>query len=168
MNIQISKAQSSDFNAIKELFIDVAMHSGGIARQPDEITDAYITMIMNNALQTGCMLVVRCDLQVVASIHAFRLEPRIFKNMLAELVIVVHSAYQGKGIGRKLFTQFLETVQQEMPTINRIELKARESNSKAIELYKTLGFVIEGRLEQRIVLPDGSYEADIQMAWIKK
>ncbi|MEZ5557846.1 MAG: hypothetical protein R3E86_04785 [Pseudomonadales bacterium] len=47
----------------------------------------------------------------------------------------------------------------------RVELIARESNSRAIRFYETLGFVIEGRLQARIRNLDGSLEADIPMAW---
>ncbi|MEO7387233.1 MAG: hypothetical protein ABIX37_09885 [Gammaproteobacteria bacterium] len=44
---------------------------------------------------------------------------------------------------------------------------ARESNRRAIELYRSLGFVEEGRLVERICRPDGGYEADVPMAWIR-
>jgi putative acetyltransferase len=46
-----------------------------------------------------------------------------------------------------------------------VELIARESNLKAIELYQSLGFLIEGRLEMRIKTTDNHYEADIPMGW---
>jgi ribosomal protein S18 acetylase RimI-like enzyme len=44
-------------------------------------------------------------------------------------------------------------------------LIARESNQKAIDLYQSMGFLIEGRLEMRIKSLDGHYEADIPMGW---
>ena len=49
--------------------------------------------------------------------------------------------------------------------IHRIELMARESNGRAISLYRSLGFRIEGRLEGRIRGTDGQFEADLPMAW---
>jgi ribosomal protein S18 acetylase RimI-like enzyme len=49
-----------------------------------------------------------------------------------------------------------------------VELIARESNAKAIAFYQSLGFVIEGRFERRIRNPDGSLEADIPMAWLRR
>jgi ribosomal protein S18 acetylase RimI-like enzyme len=52
--------------------------------------------------------------------------------------------------------------------ILRVELIARESNQRAIEFYRTLGFVEEGRFGNRIRNIDNSYEADIPMAWVRE
>jgi putative acetyltransferase len=49
--------------------------------------------------------------------------------------------------------------------IERIELISRESNLRAIQLYKSLGFKIEGRLENRIKTSAGELISDIPMAW---
>jgi ribosomal protein S18 acetylase RimI-like enzyme len=59
----------------------------------------------------------------------------------------------------------LDDIQLNRPDILRVELIARESNSKAIQLYEKLGFKIEGRFENRISNDNNSFEADIPMAW---
>ena len=46
----------------------------------------------------------------------------------------------------------------------RIELMAREGNTDAIRLYQALGFLIDGRFEQRVRMPDGRLEADVAMS----
>lgn len=50
------------------------------------------------------------------------------------------------------------------PRIEKVELRVRATNARAIALYKRFGFVEEGRFEKRIRLPDGSYIADLSMA----
>jgi len=74
---------------------------------------------------------------------------------------------QGKGVGRKLFDAFLQTVSDSHTEIDRIGLIARESNCKAIEFYESLGFEREGKLMGRIKNVDGSLESDIPMAWTR-
>ncbi|MDM7917826.1 MAG: GNAT family N-acetyltransferase [Methanosarcina sp.] len=72
-----------------------------------------------------------------------------------------------KGIGKLLFRTLLEETESRNPEIIRVELIARESNKKAIEFYKKLGFNIEGRLENRICDKNGKLEADIPMDCIR-
>jgi putative acetyltransferase len=78
---------------------------------------------------------------------------------------VVHPDEQGKGIGKQIFQNLLEEIKRHHPDIGRVELIARESNTKAITLYEKLGFKKEGRLEKRIRHSTNSFEADIMMAW---
>ena len=103
--------------------------------------------------------------QVIAEIHAYKPGIQVFDHVLTDLTIVVHPDFQGRRIGRTILTIFLEEVARNHPDIGRVELIARESNEKAIALYQSLGFLIEGRLEMRIKTTDRHYEADIPMGW---
>lgn len=58
-------------------------------------------------------------------------------------------------------------VRTDYAAIDRVELIARESNTKAIAFYHSLGFEIEGAMRGRIQNIDGSVENDIPMAWIR-
>ena len=89
----------------------------------------------------------------------------VFDHVLGEVTIIVHPQFQGKKIGRTILTIFLEEIGRNRIDIGKVELIARESNVKAIELYQSLGFRVEGRLEMRIKTPDGNFEADIPMGW---
>ena len=84
--------------------------------------------------------------------------------MLGDVTIVVHPDFQGRKIGRTILMIFLDEIVRNRPDIGRVELIARESNEKAIALYQSVGFLIEGRLEMRIKTAD-HYEADIPMGW---
>lgn len=164
---KIRQAEISDFSEIKTLYRAVAKTIGGIARTEEEITDAYIKRNIENALAKGISFVVE-DTEtsiLIGEIHCYKLEPKVFNHVLSELTIVVHPNYQGKGIGKMLFTELLNFVKSKKKDILRVELIARESNKKAIRFYESMGFKIEGRLANRISNTDGSYEADIPMAW---
>lgn len=82
--------------------------------------------------------------------------------------VLVDQDFQGQGIGKNLFTKLLEIISTTRTDILRVELVVQESNTKAIEFYKKIGFVIEGRFEKRIRLDRNKFEADIPMAWINK
>ncbi|HYG17272.1 MAG TPA: N-acetyltransferase, partial [Ohtaekwangia sp.] len=101
---------------------------------------------------------------LIAAIHGYKPGIKVFNHVLSDVTLVVHPGHQGKKIGRTILTIFLEEIGSNRPDVGRVELIARESNMKAIALYQSLGFKIEGRLEMRIKSGE-SYEADIPMGW---
>jgi RimJ/RimL family protein N-acetyltransferase len=80
------------------------------------------------------------------------------------LTIVVHPDNLGQGVGQALMTTLLEWARAR-PGLLKIELRVRETNSRARRLYEKFGFVEEGRLQKRVLLPNGTFIADITMAW---
>lgn len=162
----IRSAQLSDHLLLKALYQQVARVPGGIAREYDEIDDAYIDTMLTSSLKNGIILVAQLDDIIIGSVSAYRLQPRCFSHMLAGLTIGVDPAYQGKGVGRALFTELLSIIKRDWPTIARVELMVRESNTKAIALYELLGFKKEGYLEKRVMSGSGILESDICMVWM--
>lgn len=164
----IRKASPEDTNGIFELYKRVSKEIGGLARVENEITNSYIENFSQKSFENGLQFVVTDSLSepaVIAEIHCYQLEPGVFQHILSELTVAVHPDYQGKGLGKKLFQTLLDEIQFNRPDILRVELIARESNSRAIQLYEKLGFKIEGRFENRICNGKNSFEADIPMAW---
>ena len=102
---------------------------------------------------------------VVGEIHAYPPPVRAFAHVFGDLTVAVAPAWQGRGVGRALFGALLAAVQAEYPHVRRVELLARESNARAIGLYESVGFRREGRLAGRVRGADGSFEADIPLAW---
>lgn len=162
----VRKAKPEDLNAIADLYRSVARQGGGIARGESEITEAYVRNFTEKAQQNGFQ-VVCCDENkaLIGELHCYPPEPGAFAHVLGELTVVVSPGFQGQGIGKKMFQTLLDLVRRERPGTLRVELITRESNKKAIKRYQSLGFVIEGRLEKRILGADGQLEADIPMAW---
>lgn len=166
--MNIRTASSEDRKKIKELHKTVAKADGGIIRQEEEITDGYIDGFIHKAVETGLILVAEhpeeTD-QFIAEIHAYKPGIKAFDHVLTDLTLVVHPEFQGKKVGRTIFTIFLEEIARNRLDIGRVELIVRESNRRAIALYQSLGFNIEGRLEMRVRTNQSDYETDIPMGW---
>ena len=73
----------------------------------------------------------------------------------AEFGICISKEYWGCGIGKIL----IENILMHMDTvgIEKISLTVVQTNTKAIELYKTYGFVEEGLLMKDRIHKDGNY-----------
>jgi ribosomal protein S18 acetylase RimI-like enzyme len=69
--------------------------------------------------------------------------------------------FRGQGIGKRLILRTLEAARAF--GLHRVELTVRENNKNAIELYKKVGFQIEG-LQRHAVHVDGDYENVVFMA----
>lgn len=164
-DFHIRKAQTTDFAPIADLYRRVSQTVGGLARTHNEITDQYVKNFIEKSAQNGLQWVVAGQEKMIAEIHCYKLEPQVFAHIFSELTIAVDSQFQGQGWGKKLFQTLLNDVQHNHPDIMRVELIARESNTKAIKLYESLGFVQEGRLQNRIRSGTHQFEADIPMAW---
>ena len=166
--MHIRSAAHEDAPLIRKLYRDVARRSTGLARVENEITDEYVERFVSRSISSGLILVVEHPDDhhaLIGEIHAYRPGPAVFNHVLSELTIAIHPEFQGKKIGRTLFTIFLEEIGVNRPDIGKVELIARESNIKAIKFYQSFGFLIEGRMEMRIKTPGGNYEADIPMGW---
>ena len=166
--MHIRTAAPEDAFMIRKLYQDVSRESNGLARTEDEITEVYVETFLSKSLESGLILVVEHSEDpgaLIAEMHAYRPGPSAFGHLLSNLTIAVHPEYQGKKVGRTLFTIFLEEIGLRRPDIGKVELITRESNRKAIRFYQSLGFLIEGRMEMRIKTSDGNYEADIPMGW---
>jgi ribosomal protein S18 acetylase RimI-like enzyme len=166
----VRKGKPSDLHKIVALYRTVASCSGGIAREADEVTEAYVMNFIEKSLESGIILTIEDPENpevIIAEIHTYKPGIRVFAHVFSDLTVVVHPDYQGKGIGKLLFRTLLEETELNHPEIMRVELIARESNKKAIKFYEKLGFNIEGRLENRICDKNGKLEADIPMGWIR-
>ncbi len=163
----VRNANPSDFNKIYSLYKKVAEATIGIARRPHKVTEDYIRGFMEAAAATGIELVIDNpeDPEVtIAEIHCYQMGMQKFNHVLDELTIAVHPAFQGKGLGKMIFKQLLQSITDNRPDILRVELFTQESNARAIALYQQLGFEQEGRFAKRILGKNG-LEADIPMAW---
>lgn len=164
-NYIVQKASDSNKIQIFSLYKKVSQTVGGLARNSNEITTAYIDNFCSKSQANGIQLIIKGNDSIIAEIHCYKLEPSVFNHVLSELTIAVDPDYQGKGLGKLIFQSLLKIIMEESPEILRVELIARESNQKAIEFYQKLGFVAEGRFEKRISASTNSFEADIPMAW---
>lgn len=161
-------ADNNDLHSLINLYKAVARTEEGIARLEHEITEDYVNDFLLKSLASGLIIVGEDpddEQKLIASIHAYKKGIQSFDHVLGDLTLVVHPQFQGKKIGRTIFTIFLEEIGHNRPDVGKVELISRESNTKAIALYQSLGFLVEGRLEMRIKNTRNGYEADIPMGW---
>ena len=167
----VRAARLHDKQKILALYKKVALKTGGLARSEAEISDDYIQHFMDESAKTGIELVVVHPFnqdEIIAEMHGYKMIPKFFAHVISELTIAVDPDFHGRGVGHLLFTHFLEHITNHRPDILRVELVTQESNSKAIQLYKRIGFETEGRFENRIRNRDNKLEADIPLFWINK
>lgn len=166
-SMTVRSAFPADCEAIAALYRRVARVPGGLARLEEEISDEYVAGFIHSASTRGIILVAENDGGAIAGeIHAYASELFCFAHILGDLTIAVDPDYQGSGVGRQLFVQFMQQAEARRG-VSRIELIARESNRRALVFYQSLGFVVEGEMRRRIRNTDGSLESDIPMAWVR-
>ena len=160
-------AERSDIPALERLYREVAARSGGIARREHEVNTEFIESFVDKCLDNGLIIVAENEDQpgeLVAEIHAAKPGILLLGHVFTDLTVLVHPDFQNKGVGRTIFTIFLDEIANHRPDVGRVELLTAESNKRAIHLYQSLGFVIEGRFEMRLWTKNG-FEADIALSW---
>lgn len=163
----IRKAAAGDRAQILALYKLVAAVPDGIARAPAEVTADYVEGFMHKAAAGGVELVWEEGGRVLGEIHASCPGIAALAHLLTDLTIAVAPAAQGRGIGRALFQALLGEVSAHMPHVHRVELFARAANERARGLYRSLGFVEEGRLRGRVNNALGVAEDDTIMGWLR-
>lgn len=99
----VRRATPADKQMILALYRRVATGAAGIARSEEEITSAYIQHCMDQADLTGIQLVVDHpgdSNEIIAEMHGYKLEPKVFAHVLSEVTIAVDPQFHGKGIGK--------------------------------------------------------------------
>lgn len=79
----------------------------------------------------------------------------------ANIGIALYLDYTGMGIGRKLFSLILDTVEE--CGFEAAELTVVEGNDRAIRMYRSFGFTETGRIPKANKYDDGTYADDIFM-----
>jgi len=88
------------------------------------------------------------------------------KNLhVGTLAIAIDTNYSGHGIGKTLMSKAIEWFNSN-ERLTRLQLFVRTDNSKAISLYKKLGFMTEGELRNDTYI-DGKYYNVYPMSLLK-
>ena len=165
---EFRKATIKDTDAIFRLYKKVSKIKGGLARTEEEISKKYVEQFVLKSLNNGVEFIIVDKSQenkIIGEIHCYKLEPKVFNHIFSELTIAINPEYQGKGLGKRLFETLLNHITSSRRDVLRVELIAAEFNVRAIKMYESLGFVIEGKFERRIASPGNKLESDIPMAW---
>ena len=144
-------AAALDFVAKERRYI------GFIEGPPVEGTRQFVKSIIAGAgvqmmVVDGDTVVGWCDI-MSNPVEGFRHVGRLGMGLLPE--------FRGRGLGRRLAVETIRAARA--AGMERIELEVFASNARAIALYQSLGFVIEGTKVQSRKL-DGQYDDNVCMA----
>ena len=122
-----------------------------------EMSEAFV---LKNIKNSWPHVIAVLDDTVIGWCDITSLNRPVFSHV-GSLGIGVLKDFRGHGIGKALMKTALELASQK--GLTRIELTVREDNKRAFELYKKLGFKVEG-IHQKSMLIDGEYHNQIFMA----
>jgi RimJ/RimL family protein N-acetyltransferase len=106
--------------------------------------EEYITATSNE--QNSIILLALIDSEII-SIATINSSQKERTKHVGTLGIVISKKYTGLGLGKILMNDLIEWAKQNGVT-KKISLVTNENNTVAIELYKKLGFEVEGLLKQ--------------------
>lgn len=159
--MRIRPANLDDAQELAEAeYETAAAQEGLLAAQPHEIPVEVFRAKIKRLQLRGLYVVLEKKGDPVAHLILEPLELRATRHV-AQLTLVVHPGHTGQGYGRMLMDHAISWARQS-PPIEKIELRVRSTNPRAIQLYKSLGFEVEGVLKRRIRLSD-RYADDICM-----
>jgi len=163
----IRKARREDAPLLAAAERAIASVPGKLASTPDEIDDDDVRkMILDlNDHGRGNYLVAEHAGTVVG--HAFLESLSLAATShVVRLTIAVHEGHQRRGAGTALMNELLRWARSN-PRVEKVELQVRSSNDRAIALYRSLGFVEEGRKTRRLKIGPNEYLDDVYMAlWV--
>lgn len=163
-NVTIRSARISDAPLLCAAERETARVPGHLVSLPQELhEDAFARKIAEHA-GIGSYIVAERDGVVVGHAVLDFAGPQAALAHVRTLTIVVHSGRTGQGIGTVLMNALFDWVRAN-PSVERVELRVRETNAAAIHLYKKCGFAEEARFRRRLKLADGKYLDDIGMTF---
>lgn len=144
----------------KDYFIAVSEEFNKTTKEHQE----WIQKIIEHERET--MFVAEIKGKVVGWI-AFKSQERKRMHHTGSFAIMLQKDCRNKGIGKLLIHELLHWA-EEHPIIEKVSLGTFSTNTRAIELYKKLGFVEEGRKVKEFKFSENEYVDDVLMYKIVK
>lgn len=119
-------------------------------------------LIMTDRKESNNLCLVACDKQEV--VGYCRCEGNKLKRLSHQVTfgIAIMKEYWGYGLGRQMLKMVIAWSEEQK--IHKINLSVSRSNKRAIHLYETYGFQIEGCLKDDKRLSDGEYHDTLLIA----
>ena len=162
MEITIRTADPSDAEAMLKCYTAPLA-----ARNTLQIPYRSLESVREQLTKSGAgdhLLVAEIEGEVVGVIGLHTSSrPRV--NHKAEVGMMVHDDWKGKGVGAALMQAVIELADKWL-NLTRIELTVFTDNESAIALYRKFGFEIEGTL-RKYAFRDGEFVDAFAMGRIK-
>ncbi len=110
----------------------------------------------------ACRLVALAGSEIVGSAGLHVMGPGLRRMHVRSLGLGVAAHWQGRGIGRRLLARLLDWADN-WAGVLRVELHVHADNDRAMALYRSMGFVEEGR-HKAYSLKNGRYVDSFSMA----
>ena len=160
--MHIRQATPEDAEALAEAQrATAAAQEGLLAARPDEISAGWFGERASGLRSHGLFVVLEDGGRAIGHLILEPLNLAATRHVV-QLTLVVHPGHTGRGHGRRLMKHAIDWARRS-PAVEKIELHVRSTNPRAIALYRSLGFTLEGTLERRIKLGEG-YADDLCMA----
>ncbi len=156
--------------------------SKGVIRYIRENQDRFEYMISNSwevnqdakyekeyieahVLRKNAVMIVALHAQQIVGLLNFvgGLKQRVSHD--GEVGISIALDFQGAGVGRRMMEIFLEWAAENL-LLNRVTLHVMGNNHRALTLYRSLGFEVEGRRRGAVVFDTGKVEDLVMMGLI--
>lgn len=168
MSYTIREARVEDAPVLIKAEKDIAKIPGFLLSRPTELIQELFeaTIIECNVDHVGKYLVAEKDTKVIAHGFVTPLELKAVSHVVS-LNIIVHEGSQAQGVGKGIIEDLIAWAKR-APKVDKIQANVRDSNERAIGLYKKLGFKEEGRLLKHVKISDDYYLDEIIMGlWVK-
>ncbi len=119
----------------------------------------HIRELLNKEKET--LFVAEIEGLVVGSI-VFRSQTTKRQSHIGTISMSIDKEYRGIGIGKALLKSLLDWVEKS-PVIEKVCLGVFSTNDRAVSLYKSMGFIEEGRKVKEFKINDNTYVDDILM-----
>ncbi len=161
LKLTVRPATEDDAEAFAKVFSDRSA-SNGTLQHPYTSPEVWRTRLAGNVGTRQVMLVALVNGRVVgnAGVHAISDNPR--QKHVCSLGISIAHAYQGRGVGRTLMNACLDFADR-WANYSRVTLTVHADNTRAVQLYESLGFQHEGRLRD-FSFREGGYVDALFMA----
>ncbi|MDO5436071.1 MAG: GNAT family N-acetyltransferase [Clostridia bacterium] len=137
-----------------------------LLREADECPEMTVEqeaafIISHTESDRACLVLAELDGEYIGS-ASFDVAGKSRRNAhRADIGIALYLDYTGMGIGKKLFSLILDTI--EKCGFESAELTVVEGNDRAIHMYRSFGFTETGRIPKANKYDDGTYADNILM-----
>ena len=165
LKIRMPEANDKDASQLLEHVKKINRETDFLIREADEFEFTlkkqknFINARINSDI--NLFMVAEVDGKIIGSCILSGSALRREKHKI-DLGISVQKEYWGLGVGRNLMNMALEWSRHK--GIEKISLTVDSSNFRAVSLYQSLGFEVEGRLLKDKYLSDGTYRNSYLMA----